>query len=126
MNNMSASRKVVPGRFPFTWRKLVIAGAAAVLAPAMTASSAADRPDSISWTLETNGSRKSGSEVQLTIDSRWGAGNQSTWSNSRNIGELHDLSPAQLMGGTQPVRFALIKEAGRLDCSGTAGGGRGS
>jgi hypothetical protein len=127
---MSTSKKVVPGRVPFTWRKLVIAGAFAVLAPAVTASApasvASERPDSIGWSIDRNGPGKDGSQVQLTIDSRWGANNRSTWSNSRSLVELQGLGQAQLMGPGQPVRFALVKEAGRLDCSGTAGSGRGS
>jgi hypothetical protein len=127
---MIASIRVVPGRVPFTWRKLVTAGAAAVLAPAVTAAcmvgsvpAAAQQPQSISWSIASD---RTANNLQLTIDSRWGASNHSTWSNDRSLGELQGLTAAQLAGGSQPVRFALVKEAGRLDCSGTAGGGRGS
>jgi hypothetical protein len=126
---METDRKFAPGRVPFTWRKLVIAGVLAC-APAMTASTsspvAAQQAQSIDWSFETNGPGKDGSEVQLTVDSRWGPGNHSSWSNGRRIEELQGLSRAQILGPTQPVRFVLVKEAGRLDCGGTAGGGRGS
>lgn len=131
---MSTNNRIAPGRVPFTWRKLVTAGAIAACASAVTATfvvaqpapAAAEQASAISWSFETNGPGKDGSEVQLTVDSRWGAGNHSSWSNSRKIGELQGLGAAQLMGPSQPVRFALVKEAGRLDCSGMAGGGRGS
>ena len=36
------------------------------------------------------------------------------------------LDHARLNGPSQPVRFALVREAGRLDCSGNAGNARGS
>jgi hypothetical protein len=127
---MSTNRKLAPGRVPFAWCKLVTAGVIAACAPAVTASPVqpvpAQQAQAISWSFETNGPGKDGSEVQLTIDSRWGPGNHSTWSNSRRIEELEGLGRAQLMGPTQRVRFVLTKEAGRLDCSGMAGAGRGS
>lgn len=127
---MIASVRVVPGRVPFTWRKLVIAGAAAVFAPAVTAAfmvesvpAAAQQPQSINWSIE---GQRTGNHLQLTIDSRWSANSRSTWSNDRSLAELQGLTAIQLAGGSQAVRFALVKEAGRLDCSGSAGGGRGS
>ena len=127
---MIASVRVVPGRVPFTWRKLVIAGAAAVFAPAVTAAfmvesvpAAAQQPQSINWSIE---SQRTGNHLQLTIDSRWSANSRSTWSNDGSLAELQGLTAIQLAGGSQAVRFALVKEAGRLDCSGSAGGGRGS
>jgi len=127
---MKSMLRIAPGRVPFAWRKLVTAGVIAACAPAVTASypasAAVEQLQSIHWSLETNGAGKDGSEVQLTVDSRWGANSRSTWSNSRGIEELQGLSRAQLMGPTQPVRFSLVKEAGRLDCGGTAGSGRGS
>jgi hypothetical protein len=129
MSNMATNKKFAPGRVPFTWRKLVIAGVIAC-APAMTASvpatAAAEQLQSVNWSFATNGPGKDGSEVQLTVEARWGAQSDSIWSNSRRIEELQGLSRAQVVGPTQPVRFALVKEAGRLDCSGTAGGGHGS
>ena len=122
---------VVQVEVPFTWRKLVTAGAAAVLAPAVTAAcmvgsvpAAAQQPQSISWSIASD---RTADNLQLTIDSRWGANDHSTWSNDRSLGELQGLTAAQLAGGSQPVRFALVKgRRGRLDYSGTAGGGRGS
>ncbi|HEY8433331.1 MAG TPA: hypothetical protein VIK68_01835, partial [Sphingomicrobium sp.] len=126
----SDSHKLAPGRVPFAWRKLVIAGVIAC-APAVTASApataaAAQQVQSVNWSFATNGRGKDGSEVQLTVEARWGADSDSIWSNSRRIEELQGLSRAQLMGPPGPVRFALVKEAGRLDCTGTAGGAHGA
>jgi hypothetical protein len=122
----------VPG-LPSPRRVVVIAGAIAVLASAMiptlllgVAQPAAAQPaETIGWSIENAGRDKNGSEVQLTINRRWG-GNHSTWSNRRSIGELRGLNAAQVIGPTQPVRFELAREAGRLDCSGTAGHSSGS
>ena len=126
---MDRNKKLAPGRVPFTWRKLVTAGAIAACAPAVTATlpapAEAQQAQSINWSFETKSGRD-GSDLQLTVESRWGAGSQSIWSNGRRLDELQGLTRAQLMGPPQPVRFALVKEPGRLDCTGTAGGGRGT
>lgn len=104
------------------YRTLLFAGAIAVVAPA---SVAAQPASSIHWSIDRAGSRFDGRDVQLTIDSRWSPNNRSTWSNDRKLSEI-GLSPAQITGSPQPVRFTFAREAGRLDCTGTAGGGRGS
>ena len=42
------------------------------------------------------------------------------WSTDFNASELQGLDVAQLRAGAdQPVRFALVREAGRLDCTGS-------
>ena len=124
---MGRTSKVVPGRVPFTWRKLVTAGVlAAACAPAVAAYALqSGEPDRIEWSISTNGSHMDSGKVQLTIESRWGANSQSVWSNDRPISDLQGLNPAQLNGSGGPVRFALIRDAGRLDCSGSAGHWRG-
>lgn len=41
--------------------------------------------------------------------------------------DLIGLAPQQLLGpGSRPLRFALVRDAGRLDCGGSGGEGRGS
>lgn len=48
-----------------------------------------------------------------------GKGRTTHWSTDFNTGELQGLDIAQLReGGERPVRFALVREAGRLDCVG--------
>jgi hypothetical protein len=126
---MLVSKKVVPARVPLSWRKVVTAGAIAACAPAVTASTLpAERSRSIEWSIQRDGSRADGSKIQLTIESRWGAGNQSIWSEDRSITDLPGLGAAQVTGPTTPVRFLFVHDAGRLDCSGVAGNltGRGA
>src|SRR6476659_7145367 len=106
-------------------RALVMAGAAAALAPAV--SLAAGQPaETIDWSIQRGGSTADGSKVQLTVESRWGVRNHSSWSNDRPISDLQGLSAAQLLGSPGPARFTFVREAGRLDCSGVAGNRSGS
>jgi hypothetical protein len=119
--------RIAPAGVPFTWRKLVAAGAIVACAPAAAAPSI-DRgssPPRIEWSIGRDASIADAGRVQLTIESSWGAGSNSTWSNDRPIGDLQGLSLAQLNGPTGPVRFTLAKDAGRLDCGGVAGGHHG-
>jgi hypothetical protein len=118
---------------PSLWRKLVIAGAATASAPAVAtaliigfaAPAMAEQMESIRWSIDpVRGSDRN--RVQLTIESRWNANSQSTWSNDRSLSELSGLSAAQLAGPTGPARFALVREAGRLDCTGRAGNSGGN
>src|SRR5690242_15750051 len=129
MNKMRLTRKLAPGLIPFTWRKLVVAGAIAACAPAAAALAIeANGEGNIDWSIQPDGSRHDARKIQLTIESRWAPGNHSIWSDDRSIGELQGLSVARLAGPGGPVRFALVRDAGRLDCSGTAGrlSGRGA
>src|SRR3982751_2885479 len=97
----------------------LLTAALALAAPGAQAQASADRP-LISWSIAPAG-YSDVSKVQLTIESRWGPTDRSIWSNSRNISELPGLSAVQLRGPPAPARFALGGDAGRLDCSGTAG-----
>jgi hypothetical protein len=125
---MTITNEVAPGRVPFTWRKLVTAGAMAACASAVTATfvQAQPAPGRIEWSIDRDGSSADAHKIQLTIESRWSANNHSMWSNDRPISDLQGLTAAQLTGPRGPVRFALVKDAGRLDCSGTAGNLSGS
>jgi hypothetical protein len=85
------------------------------------------RAAEIDWSIERSGTRPESGEVQLRVESRWD-GNKSSWSRGYQLSELRGLGAAQLVARPAPVRFALAREAGRLDCSGIAGNssGRGS
>lgn len=108
-------------------RNALMAGAVACLsAGAAMAPAGAQSTDSIDWSIERAGSRTTGGKIVLTIRSRWSANNHSSWSDDRLIDELSGLTRTQLAGPRGPVRFALIREAGRLDCGGIAGGSSGS
>jgi hypothetical protein len=101
----------------------------AVAATACSASNAApgradDRPlGTIRWSIDNLEDRKDG-KVQLgfrTGENR----NNSHWSNGYNFQEIQGLTEAQLSGSSQPVRFVVAREAGRLDCTGIAGNRQG-
>jgi hypothetical protein len=82
---------------------------------------AAAQAQDIDWSIRRGGSEADASKVQLTVETRWGANNRSLWSSDTPITELRGLTSAQVIGPRQPVRFAIVRDAGRLDCSGVAG-----
>ena len=90
--------------------------AACGLAAAQTQSS----PD-IDWAIQRHGSQSDGSVIQFRIESHWAPNSTNMWTSDHPISDFHGLSPSQVTGPTGPVRFALVREAGRLDCSGLAG-----
>ena len=102
-------------------RKMIFSAALMFAAPAAHAQTPA-----ISWSITRDAGREP-SEVQLTIESRWAPGSESIWSKAAASTSSPD-SARPSYGPTQRARFTLAQEAGRLDCSGTAGGltGRGS
>jgi hypothetical protein len=78
--------------------------------------------DWIHFTLEP--SRKDGGEIRATFRNDWRDRNDdSNWSSGFQPSELAGLDVAGFRApGTRPLRFALVREAGRLDCSGNGGG----
>ncbi|WP_205480869.1 hypothetical protein [Sphingomonas arenae] len=67
--------------------------------------------------------KSSRDRVQLTLSD----GSRSTFSSSYRSEELQGLVPAAAFGpAAGPVRFALVREPGRLDCTGTASAGASS
>jgi hypothetical protein len=100
-----------------------LAGPPAAALPSAAQAAADERTESIEWTL--SGERGQPDKVQLSIESRWSANSRSMWSNDRSLSEFAGFAPAQLAAARGHVRFALVREAGRLDCSGTAGFFRG-
>ena len=95
-------------------------GISALLFAACTPMAAAQAQD-IDWSIKRGGSNEDGSKVQLTVETRWGSNSRSMWSSDTPIGELRGLAAAQVTGPRQPVRFAIVRDAGRLDCNGIAG-----
>lgn len=81
---------------------------------------------SIGFTIERSGMPD---RVQLRLDARFRGNHTSNWSNAYRLQELQGLTSAQLSSpSTAPVRFALVREAGRIDCGGEvrAATGRGT
>ena len=106
-------------------RHLVIAASTALLAFAAQppAAVAQQVPERVEWTIAPDDDGGNG-QVQFTISYRSG-NSRSMWSNTTALSEL-GLSAAQLAGDGNPVRFQIVREAGRFDCEGIARRGRGT
>jgi hypothetical protein len=101
---------------PVAFPCLAIAAVLASPAPAAT------MPVSFTLTPSTKGS----DHVQLTLITSSGR-SQSLNSTSVRVSELTGLDPAGITANKSvPLRFALRREAGVLDCTGTAARGRGN
>jgi hypothetical protein len=99
----------------------MLAFVAALLMTAISVSSACAASSAIpmQFTIEP---RNDAGKVHIRIErerhGRW----ESNWETSFPVGELAGLDVAALNSpGTRPIRFALIREAGRVDCAGTGG-----
>jgi hypothetical protein len=76
------------------------------------------------FTLEPERGREA---IHATFRSEGGPGHENNWSTDFRPSDLVGLDLAALGGAsTRPLRFALIREAGRLDCSGQGGAYRAS
>ena len=64
---------------------------------------------------------KDAGRVQFSIEHRQGGQRSQSWSHTMRLADLQGLGAAQLEArAASPVRFALVRPAGRLDCSGSA------
>jgi hypothetical protein len=78
--------------------------------------------DLVRFTLEP--SRGGDGRIHATFRSDGDFRHQNNWSTGFAPSELAGLDLASFRAaGTRPVRFAVVREAGRLDCSGNGGGG---
>ena len=102
-------------------RNLVVAGATLMIG---CLSLNAQNIGTIQWSIDSDPSHRPG-DVQLAI-SRRDRNHNSNWSSGFPLADLQGLSAGQLnAAGSSPVRFALVRDAGRLDCAGNAGRGDG-
>jgi hypothetical protein len=78
--------------------------------------------DWIRFSLE----QRSGSdEINATFDDRDGDRHHNHWSSGFKPSELIGLDVAGFYSaGSRPMRFAVVREAGRLDCAGSGGSSR--
>ena len=95
----------------------------ALACAAVSVSSAcfADSSDWVRFTLEPE--RSNGGEIRASFrhDDRYG-NDDNHWSTEFAAGELTGLDVAGFRaGGSRPLRFAIAREAGRLDCAGNGG-----
>ncbi len=105
-------------------RQLVIAASAALLTYVAQPAAIAQVPDRVDWTIAPAG-ESDANRVQFSIGYRRARGS-SNWSNTTDLAELSGLTAAQLAGDDTPVRFQIVREAGRFACEGVARRGRGT
>ena len=80
--------------------------------------------EAVSFTLEP---ARSGGKIRATFRSSDRRPNDSNWSTGFAPGQLAGLDAAGFRAtGHRPLRFAVIRDAGRLDCAGRGGSSRAS
>lgn len=100
-----------------------LAIALALLFSSLTVSSActAAPSDWIHFTLDAG--HGGGGEIQAAFKQESRGKDRNNWSSGFMPSELIGLDISGFRGsGTRPLRFALVREAGRLDCAGSGGG----
>ena len=75
------------------------------------------------WTASLN-NEKTG-KIQLNFERRTQRGSRSQMGQSYDFADLQGLSSDQA-SGSGPVKFSLVREAGRIDCEGNFQNGKGS
>jgi hypothetical protein len=101
-------------------RALALIGALLLSLLSIASACVAEAPDRIRFTLQGQGGSE-GIQANFRSDGR---GSHNEWNSSFRPGELVGLDLAGFRaGGTHPLRFSLIREAGRLDCVGEGGRG---
>ena len=98
----------------------MLAFVAALLLTAITVSSAcvASPSSPFSFTIQT----RSSSDIHVRFEQRRNGRNESNWETSFRPSELAGLDVAALNSpGTRPLRFSIVREAGRMDCAGSGG-----
>ena len=74
------------------------------------------------WTASLN---KEESKLQLNLERRTKRGGHNQMGQTYDFSELQGLTREQAINGG-PVKFSLVREAGRIDCEGTFQNGKGS
>ena len=76
--------------------------------------------DLVRFTLEPE--RGGDGRIHATFRDEGRAAHENNWSTGFPPAELIGLDPGSFRAsGSRPLRFALVREAGRLDCSGSGG-----
>lgn len=99
----------------------MLAFVAALLLTAITVSSAcvAQTAAPLQFTIEPG---HSAGNVQLRFKRDRNGHSEHSWDSSFRVADLAGLDAASLDSpGTRPIRFAVVREAGRIDCAGTGG-----
>ena len=99
-------------------RTVALLAAAFLSAITLGSVGVAAQPVAVDFSLQP----RNDGRAQLTLESRGSGAHPSTWSTSIGYNQLIGLSPAIWQHGARALRFALVRDAGRLDCSGHAAG----
>ena len=101
-------------------RCLALIGAVLLAAISVSSACMAAPADLIHFTLEPE--RGSSGSIHASFREEAGPGERNNWSSGFMPSELVGLEVSSFRApGTRPLRFAVIREAGRLDCSGNGG-----
>ncbi|HSU13920.1 hypothetical protein [Longimicrobium sp.] len=93
---------------------------------AMPGRAAAQGDAEIAWSIAPTG-RMAADTRMITFRYPAEGGRTGSTGSARSVDEMAGLDAAALAGPAEsPVRFTLAGDPGRLECEGTAGGGRGS
>jgi hypothetical protein len=99
----------------------MLAFVAALLLTALTVSSAcvASTGEPLQFTIEP---ASHGGEIEIRFKRERDQQHDNSWSSSFRPAELAGLDTAALDGpGNRPIHFAVVRDAGRVDCAGTGG-----
>jgi hypothetical protein len=101
-------------------RLFALIGALLLAFISVSSACTAASPEWIHFTLEPD--RSNGVQVEARFRSGIPSHNDNNWSTDFRPTDLVGLDLAGFRGaGNRPLRFAVIREAGRLDCSGSGG-----
>jgi hypothetical protein len=101
-------------------RVFALIGALLLAFISVSSACTAASPDWIHFTLEPD--RGNGAQIEARFRGRDHGGMDNNWSTDFRPTDLVGLDLAGFRGsGSRPLRFAVIREAGRLDCSGNGG-----
>lgn len=99
---------------------------AAIAGLALAATAARAEPLSVTWKIAQQRGATADDQVQLTLDVWWPRGGALT-ALPASFSTLRGLLREQLYGSERSqARFEMVRDAGRLDCEGSVGRGRGS
>src|SRR5215510_6983074 len=102
---------------------LLLLGSVAGLTFTGKSTAVAQSPASGTWTADVR--EKDPNKIQLNFSRRNESGRRHSMGQTYNFSDLQGLSREQALSGG-PVRFSLVREAGRIDCEGTFQYGTGS
>ena len=105
-------------------RSLAFICASLITFTVVRATASAEAADGIAFSLKPQRADASRVHASFRYDDRQGRDHHD-WSTGFLPSELVGLDVSSFRGsGTRPIHFAIVREAGRLDCAGSGGGSR--